>query len=193
MYMEQFWQDFTIYISSITVIVAGGSWIIRKLIDNFFSHKLEKFKAQLEKEHTRYQITYDKLHTERAVVIKETYQKLVDVYKAFHSYMNPMQLTGELTTEEKQKIAAEKANDFIIYFDRNRIFFEDAQSEKIDKLRDSLWDCWTSFGLSKDLREDRQRKDGIAMWQKVWDKLNTEIPQIKKEVEKEFQKIIGLE
>ena len=191
--MEEFFKNFLVYISSTAVIVAGASWILRKLIDNFFSHKLEQFKAQLEKEHTRYQITYDKLHTERAVVIKETYQKLVDVYKAFHSYMNPMQWGGEPTMEEKQKIAAEKANDFIIYFDRNRIFFEDSLAEKIDRLRDALWDCWTSFGLSKDLRNDRQHKDGLDMWHKIWEKLNTEVPTIKKEVEKEFQKIIGLE
>lgn len=95
--------------------------------------------------------------------------------------------------EEKQKLAAEKANDFITYFDRNRIFFEDSLAEKIDKLRDSLWECWTSFNLSKDLREDKLHKDGLDMWHSVWEKLTKEVPEIKKEVEGEFQKIIGLE
>jgi len=191
--VENFLQDFIVYISSVTIIVAGASWVIRKLIDNFFSHKIEKFKTELEKEHTRYQITYEKLHTERATVIKETYQKLVDVYKAFHSYMNPLQFAGESDIEDKQKNAVEKANDFVMYFDRNRIFFEDSLAERIDKLRDALWDCWADFALSKDLRKDRQHNEGLNMWRKVWDKLNTDVPKIKKEVENEFQKIIGIE
>ena len=191
--MVNFWSDFLIYISSLSVIVGAGSWVIRKLIEEFFAHKLEQFKADLQKEHTRYQITYSQLHSERALVIKETYQKLVDLYKAFQSYMNPLQLAGELTEEEKQRIAAESANEFTNYFDRNRIFFDDSLAQKLDELRNALYDCWTSFGLSKTLRDAQDLKPSADMWTKIWEKLNTEVPRIKKEVEREFQKVIGIE
>jgi len=191
--MEEFLKAFLVYISSAVVIAAAAGWVIRKLIDNFFSHKIEQFKAELNKEHTKYQITYEKLHTERATVIKETYQKLVDVFNAFHSLMNPMQMAGELSTEEKQKIASEAANDFVKYFDRNRIFFEEPIARRIDSFRDELWECWTAFNLSKDLRSDQNHKEGLDMWTKVWDKLNKEVPPIRKSIEKDFQRVIGIE
>lgn len=191
--MEEFLKSFIVYITSTALVIGAGAWIVRKLIDNFFSHKVEEFKANLEKENARYKITYEKLHSERALVIKETYQKLVDMFNAFQSYINPMQMAGEPSMEEKAKDAIKKGNEFIHYFDRNRIFFEENLAKRIDVLCGLLWDCWTSYGLSKISREGGDHKESLEMWNKAWQKLTTEVPKIKKGIEKEFQAILGIE
>ena len=174
------------------LVVAGLAWVLRKLIDQFFNNKIEKFKYELEKENTKFRITYERLHVERAEIIKETYKKIVLTFDLFRSYVNPLQLVGEKPEIEKKKEAGLAYNEFYKFYDENRIFFDESLAAKIDKLRETLWDAWIKFQLSRDLREGSHR-GGHDEWMQAWTKVDNEVPLIRKEIEAEFRKIIGIE
>lgn len=57
--------------------ITGGliAWLIRRLFQQFFEKDLDKFKVDLLKETVQFRIRYEKLHSERAEVIKEVYKK----------------------------------------------------------------------------------------------------------------------
>lgn len=173
------------------IIISASAWVIRKYAELIFSRDLEKFKSNLEKESIEFKIRYEKLHSERAEVIKEVYKKIVKTYKSFHSLMNPIQLAGELKEEEKSKLAVEEVNKLIDYYEENRIFFEENIAIAIDKLLNEFRKSWHQFGYSRILRDDRA--PDVDEWNKAWEQISKEIPEIKVMIEKEFRKIIGVE
>ncbi len=172
-----------------SALSTAAVFIIRHLVDRFFARDLEKFKSELEKDVLRDHIRYEKLHTERATVIKKVYRDIVNVYRDFSSLMNPLQMAGEPTKEEKTKKAAESANTFLNDFEENRIFFEEELAERLDTLQTSLRKIWLDFQYKDDLPLGKER---LAEWSKAWTAIQEEIPQLKKIIESDFRNILGL-
>lgn len=166
-------------------------FIIRKLIEQFFTRDLEKFKSELEKEVIRHKTQFETLHTERAVVIKETYKRIVKTQRAFESLINPLQLGGELTEEEKTKQLVEKSNDLFDYYAENRLFFGEELAQEIDTLLKKFMGIWRQWNYAKDFKEGRT--PDVEEWGKAWDQVKGEIPPIKESIEKKFRGIIGIE
>ena len=191
--MTTFWQNFITYITSATIVAVALGWVLRRLIDNFFSHKIEQYKAQLDKENIKYRITYERLHAERAEVIKNVYKKIVNTYDAFHDYIKPLRLAGEPTQAEHHKIAGETFNNFSYYYRENRIFFAEPIACRIDAILNLFMEIYNQFEMSKILKEDVSTYAGVQEWNKAFERLKNEVPPIKSEIEKEFRNMIGIE
>lgn len=166
-------------------------WLIRQFFRQSFVKDLEKFKADLSKEAIQFHIRYEKLHSERAEVVKEVYKKISRTYRAFHSYMCPLQLAGEPPEEEKGKKAADEANALIDYYEGNRIFFEEEVAKEIDSLLQKFRKAWNQFDYSK-YKTDKKHRD-VKEWNKAWKKISEETPKTKELIENRFRKIIGIE
>jgi hypothetical protein len=164
--------------------------IIRKLIEQFFSKDLEKFKSELEKELIKHRTKFEILHAERANVIKEVYRKIVKTQRAFESLIKPMQLAGEPTEKEKTKILAYEFNGLASYYTENRLFFNEALAQEIDKLLQKFIEIWNQWGYMKDLQQIGQ--PNVKEWSKAWDRVKDEIPPIQKAIEDKFRDIIGI-
>lgn len=173
-----------------SVIVAAIVWLIKQLFKNFLAKDLEKFKADLSIEAIRFRIRYEKLHSERAEAIKEVYKKISKTYRAFYSYMCPLQLAGEPSEEEKSKKATNEANALIDYYEENRIFFEEEVAKEIDSLLQNFRDAWRQFGYSRYKTGENYRD--VEEWDKAWKKISEETPKIKELIENKFREIIGI-
>jgi len=173
------------------VIAAATVWLIKNIFDQILKKDIDKFKHDLEKESIEFKIRYEKLHYERAEVVKEVYKKIVRTYKKFHSLMRPMQWADELTGEEKIKQAIDEINSLVDYYEENRIFFEESIAEEIDNLLDELRKCWIDFNYHK--RLDGRRDQELKVWEDVWKKIDKDIPRIKKIIEGKFRDIIGID
>lgn len=173
------------------IFSAALVFVIRKLIEQFFTKDLEKFKAELEKEVIRHKTQFETLHTERAVVIKEVYKRTVKTQRAFESLINPLQLAGELTEEEKTKQLVETFNDLSNYFAENRLFFGEQLAQEIDGLIKKFMDIWRQWNYARDLKEGKT--PDVREWGKAWDQVKGEIPPIRESIEKKFRDIIGIE
>mgnify|MGYP000942755803 CR=1 FL=1 len=181
------------YLGSVGAIAWSLGWIIRKLIDSFFNKKIEEYKNNLEKENIKLKISYEKLHTERAEVIKVVYQKLTKTIGFIQQYIKPMRLTGEESEEESQIKAIDAYNEFSVYYRENRLFFNEDLALKIDDIQMRLLDILNGFQLIRNI-EIQSLGDTSKKWSELFKSLtDTDIPPLKKEIEIEFRKIIGIE
>lgn len=182
-----FWEFLTTTgaISTTVVLVA------RKFIDQLFSEKLEKFKSDLEKEVIRHKTTFETLHTERANVIKEVYKLISKTQRAFESLMKPLQEVGEPLQEEKIKLLVVEFNNFSNYYQENRLFFNEALVEEIDKLLQEFVDIWRQWNHVQYLRKTGE--PNIEQWGQVWGSIRDKIPPIQKSIETKFRNIIGID
>jgi len=173
--------------------IASGliAWLIRQVFKQSFAKDLEKFKADLSKEAIQFRIRYEKLHSERAEVIKKVYEKISRTYRAFRSYMCPLQLAGESSEKEKGKKAADEVNALVDYYEANRIFFEEEVAKEVDSLLQEFREAWNQFNYSK-YKTGKGHRD-VEEWNKVWKKISEETPKTKELIENRFRKIIGIE
>lgn len=184
--MQNFWYDFLKYISSVAIVATALGWVARRLIDNFFSKKIEEYKAQLEKENTKYKITYEKLHAERANVIKETYKKLIDVHDGLKSYMI------KKDQKDLEDLLVNLCN-FNKYYDQNRIFLNEALAKKLDQIRDFCWGIYGNFGASVVMEKMKDYMAANKEYLKGIKKFMDDFPSLRENIEKEFRTLIGIE
>jgi len=174
------------------IMAVGFVWILRFTIKQLFAKDLEKFKYNLEKETISYKTKFEKLHTERALVIKEIYKKIVITQRAFISLTHPFQPAGSPSEEERAKDAAQKANELTFYFEENRIYFEEDLAIELNEFMKKLREIWYEFNQFEYERGNKPYRK-IEAWNKAWDKAEKDIPEIKKKIEKRFRTIIGIE
>lgn len=162
----------------------------KQIIERLFNKDLEKFKSELQKEVLRSNVQFQQLHTDRAEVIKNVYKTIVDTRDAFVSLLNPLQMAGELKEEDKAKMAANAANEFIRYYSRNKIFFDSELAGKVDVLRDKLFEIWRNYQI----RQYSEPGDNVRIesYRKTWDGISKDVPEILKSIENEFRQLIGL-
>jgi len=172
------------------VIAFATVWLIREIFKQILSKDVEKFKNDLELKSIEFKIKYEKLHTERAEVIKEIYKKISKTFQSMHSYVNIAQWSGEPNQEQKAKNAAEMANDLVSYYEENKIFFEEEVDFEIDKLMKEFKEVWLTYSLSKSLKPHSD--ESMKEWDKAWKKINEDVPNVKKIIENKFRKIIGI-
>lgn len=172
-------------------VITGSVFVLRKFIELSFSKDLEKFKGDLANESIRFKTTYEKLHEERARVVKETFQRIVDTQRAFESLMNPFQGVEETSHEEKSKEAADQFNGLSMFFHRNEIFFDDALAKEINSFVNGLKGVWYKFVTPKSLPDGRQTRD-VDSWNKAWQELQVDIPDLKAKLTEKLRSLIGV-
>lgn len=173
-------------------IVGAVAWLGREVSKQFFSKDLEKFKLNLEKESLRYRIRYERLHTEKAEVIKELYKMLSRAHDSMSTLTCPGQFGGEPSIEEKAKTAEGAVNGLISYYEENKIFLEECLAKEFDKLVDLLKNAWWEFQTSQELRGSGE-PGNAGKWYKAWETVSKEgVPDVRKRIEDKFRSIIGI-
>jgi len=173
-------------------LIASGvlAWLIKAIFNQYFSKDLEKFKLNLEKEAFSYRVRFEKMHAERAEVTKNLYMKIVATERSFYDFMHIVQRGGDEDQKKKGPIAAKTANDMTKYYDENKIFFTEKEAEKIEKLMDKFKEIWNTFEGSQ--FKKAQNLSYVDDWDKAWTQIKTEIPKIRKVIEKRFRNVIGI-
>ncbi len=186
-------QEILIQIVQTGAIVTGAAFVLKKYLELIFSKDLEKFKADLEKSSIEFKIRYEKLHTERAEVIKTLYQKIARTYTSFSILTCPIQFdTSEEAEKQRMVNAFKEVSEMTAFYNENRIFFEESLAQEIDRLMALFHDCRRSYQISNGLRKE-DPKTSMKECFSAWDKLTKdELPAIKKRIENEFRSLIGI-
>lgn len=169
--------------------MTGAVFVIRKFFELSFSKDLESFKGELEKESIKFRTSFERLHEEQARAIKETFQHIVDTQRAFESLMNPMQLVGEPAPEEKAREAANQFNELSLFFHRNEVFFDDGLAKEANEFVDKLQEVWKKFTKRKFLPDGQPVRD-LDNWNKAWEALQKDIPDLKAKLTHKFRSLI---
>lgn len=175
------------------IAVTAIAWLVRELFKHSLNLDVERFKSQLEKESIEFRVRYERIHQERVTVIKEVYKLISRTYSSFRSLINPLQLAGEDPKEEKMKLAAKNANKLTDFYNENRIFFDEKLAEDVDKLLSKFRDVWNKYQYAQEIKGTNQSSEALREWRNAWDDIQTEVSDVKKELESKFRNVIGIE
>ena len=179
-------------------------WFLREYTKQLLTKDLEEFKAKLQNESIKFKITYEKLHTERADVIKEVYKNIVRTYAALSQYFLLDFSLSQIDLKKYREInegMLEKLQMCTNYFVENRIYFKEDLAQKIDKLIFNYTEIkilidnnrknsskiveGTTLNLGELMLKEKRDKE-------IWDRIQKQLPEITKKVEDNFRKIIGI-
>jgi|GEM_PF-2432068 hypothetical protein len=148
-------------------------------------------------------VVFAKLHEERAIVIKEMFQKLTILYQALSDFTRSGHINvGEGKTYEQhlQELAKIYNESYCVaknYFGLNRIFLSYNLCDKIEillsRINGSAWDYSSS---DKDLRDSIEERNILDINEKreycqsIRDRVNTDILGLLDEMELEFRNLI---
>jgi len=176
------------------------SWVIKVIFKNLINQDLEKFKNELKIDLEKFknelkidQIRYSKLQEKRANILIELYYKLDELEEEMQSLVRPAQWAGEPTIEEKMKAASKIGSDFLTFSSRNKIFFGEEVYSKINEINKEFTSIWVDFTNSQLYYKD-EPKEKLKIWHDAWKRIsNGTVPKLKKEIEKNFRDILGVE
>ena len=193
------WQEIIEFLGGAAAIAGTIAFLGKKAIEAYLAGRVEAYKSNLEKIASEHSIRFQRLHSERAEVIKDFYGKLVLLDESLHSALRPFQAVGEPGLKEKVKNIGDQFNDLRNYFLPKRIFFEEKVCELIDRILEAakgvFFDITTYEVDTQDLsyKYDRELlKERHEFWEKARNIHKNEILELKKQLEREFRGILGI-
>lgn len=164
-------------------------------IRNMYSVELEKLKYEQQKNIEERKTVFNRMHEKRSEIIAELYSKLSDVIDDASYAMAVIENTAMPSKTERFNTMCKTFSDFRQFFNRNRIYFGNDLESKIDILVSSINKIIATFNVFVIRYQDKPLdKESNQAWYESWEKLTTsEIPNLRKNIECEFRKIIGIE
>jgi len=193
------WPELLGYFGGIAGITTFCTLVGRKAIDAYLSGRLEEHKSHLERQTKAYIIKFERLHTERATVIKEVYRKLVALDGALKRALSDFQATEAPPLEEQVREVARCFNELHDLYQPNRIFFKEylcstfddllisARGVFIDRSTYPIGEEAVAYQYVPGLR--RQRDE---FWEKARKEHGGNITKLKESLEAEFREVLGI-
>lgn len=175
---------------------------------------LEQFKAKQQKVLEEYKITYSKLHEERAKVITDLYKKIVRIESKIENFVqwnNLLRIDMTVTPHKKfdeldlyeigeykksmENLSKEMFYEFFDFVHENDIFFKEDLVEALIKLCKLLSTMRILADLSKDTFEKGEFEHTVKKNNESYNNLIEilrNIKNIKKELQKEFRTLLGV-
>jgi hypothetical protein len=193
------WQEIIEFLGGAAAIAGTIAFLGKKAIEAYLAGRVEAYKSNLERIASEHSIRFQRLHSERAEVIKDFYGKLILLDESLHSALRPFQAVGEPGLKEKVKNIGDQFNYLRYYFLPKRIFFEEKVCELIDRIleaaRGVFFDITTYEVDTNDLSYKYDREllnERHEFWEKARNIHKNEILELKKQLEKEFRGILGI-
>lgn len=193
------WQEIIEFLGSATAISLTVGYLGKKAIEAYLAGRVEAYKSNLEKLTSEHTIRFQRLHSERAEVIKDLYAKLANLDDTLHSILRPFQAVGEPALAEKVSKLSDQFNDMREYFLPRRIFFEESTCTLIDsifELAKGVFIDITTYPVDPTAPECRYNREVLKERHEFWDKARTthskEIAELKSKLENEFRSILGI-
>ncbi len=161
----------------------------RAQLQTKYETQLERFKVDLQLSRFEHETRFAKLHERRAEVIAELYKRLVHVQKTFEEMVVQIESVGESKRAEILKTAQQNADAFLTYFDENQIYLDDYLCMKMRNFSSMLREVYAQTFVAQTAGADRLFK--LTAQQDTWRKIRVEIPELRKDIERGFRKMLG--
>jgi hypothetical protein len=193
------WQQFITVLGGGALCLAAVAWLARSIVAHVLArdvdaHKsklaaasaveIERLKSDLQKTAFEHQVTFGKLHAERAEIIKNLHTRLISLKKAAVGY-------GSSVGDENPEVGKKRMNELrdaigtlLDAMERDRIFLSVALSEKIENLAKKIL-----IPVIKFLHPGSPSKES---WTDVWSTAESDIQKIQLDLENEFRSILGV-
>jgi hypothetical protein len=200
-------------IISISSVGVGSilAYIFKRSFDSILKHRLDRqkmeldkeislFKVELEKLASQNQFVFQKLHEERAEIMKSLYAKLISYWRSNQGFLFGIKDSLDIKTiNEFNEYANQKQIELVQYYEQNRLYFSknilssfeqfmhciDEVNDKINKLLKRK-DVFVAVEIIEISDKEKKLQEIIAKTtKKYWSIIN--------EIESEFRKLLGVE
>lgn len=116
------------------IITSAFVYLSKSITDRFFAHDLEKFKAELEKELTKYKTQFGQLHLEKAQAIKDIFFQFHDIRKALSEMANRITLLALAESKLENRDYLEYDQRVVALrekIQKNSLFFSESLTEEM--------------------------------------------------------------
>lgn len=198
------WQDIFKEIGIIGIIAGLLTWLIKELGMNIINKNLKDYEQSLnqkselfKKELSLIAQKANKLHEKRIERIEEIYSLLTDFHNDMQNLISWKITTGMSKEEiiEQEIVNINLANDsgkkFFDYYSKNRLYFNQETCELIDEIIKLLKGSHNDFSYKYlfNLSPDMSYQN----IQRANENIREKVPRVKKALEDNFRKIIGVD
>lgn len=169
-------------------VIAALTYLLRSIWGQMLSRDLEKFKTALRTAAFEQETRFARLHERRAEVIAELYKRLVWAHSSLGEMVSILQSGGEEERKKGVEKAGEHTSYFLVYFHENDIYFDQSLCTAIENLEGKFRSTWFDFTVFPD-RKPASGKE----WHAIWKNFTQEVPPLKREIQKRFRKLLGVE
>jgi len=192
-------QEIIEFLGGATAISLTIGYLGQRAIDGYVSGRIEAYKGELQRIASEHSIRFQRLHSERAEVIKEFYAKLAVLDDTLYSTLRGFQAVGEPPLTEKVSRLAEQFNSLRDYFLPRRIFFDEDLCKLIDQIFDIAKDIFfdiTTYKVDPTDIEYRYNREVLKERHEFWDKgraaHSKEFAELKSKLEAQFRDLLGI-
>jgi hypothetical protein len=150
----------------------------------------EVARAELTAIAFEHQTRFSRLHERRVEVIADLYRRLVITEVAFNAAFLPLRrgrtvedIQTRVTQEEQA--AADASNDFVEYFQQNRLWLDRALCVKVEMLAETFRAAWYQYN-NLNAQQGQATERGEA-----WRRVRIEVPSIRGEIENSMRTMLG--
>jgi hypothetical protein len=176
-------------------LIGAVAWLIRSLTVHILSKDLENFKTKLQSAAYEHQVRFTKLHERRAEILADLYSKIVVLHNNATNFVRWYASVGDDQKVMNIQQLWQAAEEFNIYFERNRIYFDQATCEKIVSLKDVLSRACSVLAVFAHERDSISvsNEQVFDEWQKASRLLDKDVPKVMQMLEDSFRELMGVE
>jgi hypothetical protein len=130
------------------------------------------------------------LHQHRFDALVQLYSLLSDVIREYKNLITPLELTGIPSKDERFEIFREVFREFYIYSDRNKVILNDETDKFLTDLIGALNEHATRFLVL--VMNQSATNDSANTWKECWKASEDKLPVLRKALEHEIQKLLGM-
>lgn len=184
--MSMDWELIVKTLGVSTILVAGVIFLGKVLMGHLLSKDMESFKAELKMSSFEHEIRFSKLHEKVALTIAELYKKLAGTTGALKNYIAEFVPAGSLSEPDRQKIVVDAMNEFIRYYNENKIYFDTSVCTKLDEF------ILKSTKVLFKFHSKRQGTLTANEWIKIEEEFDENVQNAKLILEGTFREILGV-
>ena len=193
------WQEIIQFLGGATVFGAVIAYLGKTAIDAYVAGRVEAYKGELQRTTAEHSVRFQRLHAERAEVIKEFYAKLALLDEALASTLARFQVAVDTPLAEKVQTLSKHFNETREYFVPRRVFFEESTCLMVEKVlglaRGIFFDI-TAYEI--DPKHPQYKYDPSILkerhefWEKARASHENDFTSLKQSLEDEFRKLLGI-
>ena len=193
------WQEIIKFLGGASVFGAVIAYLGKTAVDAYVSGRVETYKSDLQRLTSEHSIRFQRLHSERAEVIKELYAKFALLDDTLYSTLCSFQLVGEPPLKDKVSMLSEQFNELRNYFLPRRIFFDEPLCKVIDSILDiakGIFFDITTYEVDPMHEEYKFNREVLLERHEFWEKARTthkeQFAEVKVKLEKQFRVVLGI-
>ncbi|MGY5851472.1 hypothetical protein [Salegentibacter sp. F14] len=194
--MEIFWQIIQLSIGGITIgtiVIFLGKFILDKSSEIL----LENHRSKLDLLKTEHQIKFSRLHHERAIIIKQLYQKLYQLEKTLAHLTSFIQGTEWKNDNSREQNAIKILQETKELLELNRIYFPESlihqilsSLEHFDEVIDQMMEAKNKAKMESGRFRFPKGEGPQDLWKKAHFKVKNEIKEARLSVGDNFRSLI---